>query len=84
MGQDGSRGVLMLPHSNGQNKPHLSRGPCYHTERRDGQKPGKQLPGGTENWDAEEDSQSAVESQFEDATIEEEEDEEQVVIESVM
>ena len=42
-----------------------------------------QLPADTENWDAE-DSQSAVEPQFEDATIEEEEDEEQVVIESVM
>ena len=49
----------------------------------------RQLPGGVEDWgmedwDAEEDSQSAVEPQFEDATIEEEEDEEQVVIESVM
>ena len=42
-----------------------------------------QLPGDAENWDVE-DSQSAVEPQFEDATIEEEEDEEQVVIESVM
>ena len=41
-----------------------------------------QLPGDAENWDAE-DSQSAVEPQFEDAPIEEEEDEEQVVIESV-
>ena len=43
----------------------------------------RQLPGGAEDWDAEEDSQSAVEPQFEDTTIEEEEDEEQVVIESV-
>ena len=41
-----------------------------------------QLPGDVENWDAE-DSQSAVDPQFEDAHIEEEEDEEQVVIESV-
>ena len=40
-----------------------------------------QLPESAENWD-EEDSQSAVEPQFEDATIEEEEeDEEQVVLE---
>ena len=44
----------------------------------------KQLPGGAENWDAEEDSQSTVEPQFEDTIVEEEEDEEQVVIESVM
>ena len=43
----------------------------------------KQLTGGTENWDVEEDSQSTVEPQFEDATVDEE-DEEQVVIESVM
>ena len=42
-----------------------------------------QLLGDVENWDAE-DSQSAVEPQFEDAPIEEEEDGEQVVIESVM
>ena len=41
-----------------------------------------QLPGDAKNWDAE-DSQSAVDPQFEDAPIEEEEDEEQVVIESV-
>ena len=41
-----------------------------------------QLPGDRENWDTE-DSQSAVEPQFEDATIGEEEDKEQVVIESV-
>ena len=43
----------------------------------------RQLPGGMEDWDAEEDSQSAIEPQFEDATVEEEEDEEQVVIGSV-
>ena len=43
-----------------------------------------QLPRGAEDWDVE-DSQSAVEPQFEDATVEEEEeDKEQVVIESVM
>ena len=42
-----------------------------------------QLPGDLEDWDTEEDSQSTVEPQFEDATIEGEEDEEQVVIESV-
>ena len=42
-----------------------------------------QLPRDAENWDAE-DSQSAIEPQFEDTPIEEEEDEGQVVIESVM
>ena len=41
-----------------------------------------QLPGNVENWDVE-DTQSAMDPQFEDAHIEEEEDEEQVVIESV-
>ena len=41
-----------------------------------------QLAGDVENWDAE-DSQSVVKPQFEDAPIEEEEDEEQVGIESV-
>ena len=41
-----------------------------------------QLAGDAENWDAE-DSKSVVEPQFEDAPIEEEEDEEHVVIESV-
>ena len=43
----------------------------------------KQLPGGAENWDMEADSQSAVDPQFEDTTVDEE-DEEQVVIKSVM
>ena len=42
-----------------------------------------QLPGDAENWDAEEDSQSAVEPQFENAPVDEEENDEQVVIESV-
>ena len=41
-----------------------------------------QLPEGAENWDTEEDSQSTVEPQFKDATVDEE-DEEQVVIELV-
>ena len=43
-----------------------------------------QLPEGAEDWDTE-DSQSSVEPQFEDTTVEEEEEgKEQVVIESVM
>ena len=43
---------------------------------------GAQLPGDSEDWDGE-DSQFAVEPHFEEAIIEEDEDEEQVVIESV-
>ena len=45
----------------------------------------RQLPGGTEeeDWGREEGSHPAVEPQFEDATIEEEEDEEEVMVESV-
>ena len=42
----------------------------------------KQLPGDVENWDTE-DSQSAVDPQFEDTHIEDEEDDDQVVIETV-
>ena len=44
---------------------------------------GAQLPGDAEDWDAE-DSQFDVEPHFEEAIIGEDEDEEQVVIESVM
>ena len=45
----------------------------------------RQLPGGAEeeDWDREETSHPVVEPQFEDATVEEEEDKEEVVVESV-
>ena len=45
----------------------------------------RQLPGGTEeeDWGGEEGSHPAVGPQFKDATIEEEEDEEEVMVESV-
>ena len=45
----------------------------------------RQLPGGVEeeDWEREEGSHPTVEPQFEDATVEEEEDEEKVMVESV-
>ena len=81
----------MLLHSDKQNWPHLGRGPHRCTGRKDGQKSGHNLGGDCEYttaWGSGElglrqDSQSAVDPQFEDAHIEEEEYEEEVVIESV-